>query len=49
MIWRETLRDIESGAVTLSLHRDFVPPGDYTVRVRSGKAEATFLFRVTER
>jgi hypothetical protein len=46
VIWRDTLQRFESGAVTLSLHRDFAPPGDYSVTVRSGKAKAKFAFRV---
>lgn len=49
-MWQDTLSSgIEGGTVTLSLPRALAPPGNYTVRVRSGKSEATFPFRVTDR
>lgn len=50
VIWQDMLRSgIESGLVTLSLHRDVTPPGRYAIRVRSGKKEASFPFLVTDR
>jgi len=48
VVWRGTTPG--SGAtVTMTLHRGLIPPGSYTVRVRSGRRQTLFPFRVTYR
>jgi hypothetical protein len=48
VVWRGTLPGA-GATITMTLHRQLVPPGSYTVRVRSGRRQTLFPFRVTYR